>query len=347
MIVNQYKSQTPVRDLCTWTQLPKSLYYYRPSHGVKGIRPTTHTLKTDGSRVENQAVIEDIKGILSDDFVCYGYRKVTISLQEKEYLINRKKVYRLMNESNLLLGKVIKTQGKRQWVQHRKITAQKPMEYICLDIKYVWVEGEKRHYYLLTVLDVFTRKVLAWILQRSVRQMDVIRLLRKVDLQHSLRGVNVRNDNGSQFIAHRVRFFLRTSEANQEFTHIATPEENAYIEAYHSIYEREVVQRFEFSSYYEAGLTTAAYVDFYNHRRLHGGIGNKRPQQVWDEYYQSLSSDKPQTAEVSEAMSRVESVDTCLALDIVGDTANLANRRMNDNQNVLNCFGKSVQFTGG
>ena len=63
---------------------------------------------------------------------------------------------------------------------------------------------------------------------------------------------------------------MRSSEANQEFTHIATPEENAYIEAYHSIYDREVLQRFELSSYYEANLTTAAYNDFYNNRRLHG-----------------------------------------------------------------------------
>jgi len=63
---------------------------------------------------------------------------------------------------------------------------------------------------------------MGWILQRSIKQMDVIRLLRKLDLEHSLKGVNVRNDNGSQFSAHRVRFFLRSSQANQEFTHIAT-----------------------------------------------------------------------------------------------------------------------------
>jgi transposase InsO family protein len=347
MVINQFKSKVPVQDLCRWTQLPRSLYYYTPSGGTKGIKPSTHTLKTDGSRVENELVIDDIKEILSGDFVCYGYRKVTVELQEKQYLINRKKVYRLMNQSNLLLGKVIKTQGKRQWVKHRKITAVKPMEYICLDIKYVWVEGEHRHYYMLTVIDVFTRKNLGWILQKSIRQIDVIRLLRKLDLKHSLKGVIVRNDNGSQFIAHKVRYFLRTSEASQEFTHVATPEENSYIEAYHSLFEREVVQRFEFSSYYEAMLTTAAYVKFYNNRRLHGSLGYKAPQRIWDEYYQSLSSDKPQSAAASEAMSRVEQSGTRLALDIDGDAANLAYRGMNDSEKVHNCLEKSVQFIGG
>lgn len=283
MVINQFKSQVPVRDLCYRTQVPRSLYYYRPSGGTKGIRPATHTLMTAGSLVENERVIEEIKIILSGDFVCYGYRKVAVELQEKQYLINRKKVYRLMDQSNLLLGKVIKTQGKRQWVKHRKIVAEKPMEYICLDIKYVWVHGEHRHYYLLTVIDVFTRMVLGWILQSSIKQFDVIRLLRTLDLQHSLKGVNVRNDNGSQFIAHRVRFYLKNSEANQEFTHIATPEENAYIEAYHSIFEREVIQRTEFSGYYDAKLTTKRYVDFYNNRRLHGSLAYRRPRQVRDE----------------------------------------------------------------
>jgi putative transposase len=356
MLVNQYRLQIPVKDLCRWTMLPGSLYYYKPTGGSKGIKPSSHTGKKDGSMVANEQVVDDIKAVLSGDFVCYGYHKVTLELRQMNYIINPKKVYRLMDQNNLLLGKVIKTQGKRQWVKHRKITASKPMEYLCLDIKYVWVHGEQRFYYLLTVLDVFTRKVLGWILQRSIKQMDVIRLLRKLDLQHCLKGVNVRNDNGSQFIAHRVRFFLRSAEANQEFTHIATPEENAYIEAYHSIFEQEVIRRFEFSSYYEASLTTTAYVEFYNNRRLHGGISFKTPQKMWNEYYCNLSSDKPLSAQGSEEMSRVpDSAGTCHALDIAGDTANFADRMMNEtdmkqdfNQQIdSNYFEKSVQLIGG
>jgi transposase InsO family protein len=348
ILVNQYKPQVPLKDLCSWTLLPRSLYYYKPRAGIKGIKPSTHTSKQDGCLISNELVVEEIKAVLSNDFVCYGYHKVTIELRLLDYIINPKKVYRLMDQNNLLLGKVIKTQGKRQWVKHRKIEAIKPLEYLCLDIKYVWVDGERRYYYLLTVIDVYTRRVMGWILQKSIKQMDVIRLLRKLDLEHSLKGVNVRNDNGSQFIAHKVRFFLRSSEANQEFTHIATPEENSYIEAYHSILEREVIQRFEFSSYYDALLTITSYAEFYNNRRLHGGIGYKTPLGKWNEYYQSLSTDKPQIAQVSEAMSRVPAcAGTCHALDIAGDTANFADRSMNEHENVLNPFEKNVQLIGG
>ncbi|WP_461051630.1 hypothetical protein [Spirosoma arcticum] len=67
-----------------------------------------------------------------------------------------------------------------------------------------------------------------------------------------MKGVILRNDNGSQFIAHSVRNFLKSSEVKQEFTHVATPEENFYIEAFHSILEHDIIERNEFASYYES-----------------------------------------------------------------------------------------------
>ena len=203
------------------------------------------------------------------------------------YIINHKKVYRLMKEQNLLLGKVISTNGKRQFVKHRKIEAIRPMEYLCLDIKYVWVAGESRNYYLLTVLDVFTRIAIEQIFQKSIRKMDVINIFRRINSAFGIKGVTVRNDNGSQFIANDVKQFLRTAEANQEFTHIATPEENAYIEAFHSIVQREVIDRFEFQGFYEAKLTLQAHRDWYNNRRRHATLGTV-PVKKWNGYFGGL-----------------------------------------------------------
>ncbi len=298
-----YQQKATVKELCLWTQLSRSNFYYHPSDGKRGFAPSTVTQKTDGALVSNQTVIEEIKNILSGEFVCYGYQKVTVALKKNDYLINHKKVYRLMDENNLLLGKTIHTSGKRQWVKHRKIAATKPMEYLCLDIKYIWVHGEARHYFLLTILDVYTRKNLLWILQRSVKKTDVINLFRKLNNTHGIKGVNIRNDNGSQFIANDVRQFLRAAEANQEFTHIATPQENSYIEAYHSILQTEVVDRFEFESYFEAKQTITAYVDFYNNRRIHGRINYNTPQQVWNQYDEKILNQNSKFALSGQAES--------------------------------------------
>lgn len=268
--------------------LATSTYYYQPSNGKRGSKPSVYTLKTDGSMVDNEAVIEDIKVALQREFCCYGYHNITSDLRDMDYLINHKKVYRLMDENNLLLGKVIRTSGKRTFVKHRKINANYPMEFICLDIKYVYIHGEKRNYYLLTVLDVFTRKAIAQILQASIRKIDVINVFRIINNQYGIRGVTVRNDNGSQFIANDVKQFLASTEARQEFTHIATPQENSYIEAFHSIVQTEVIERFEFASFYEAKTVFKKHLDWYNNERKHGQLGRITPQTKWNQYQNNI-----------------------------------------------------------
>ena len=287
MIVQSHESITTLENLLSWVDLSRSSFYYKSSDGKRGAKPSVCTFRQDGTLVDDTKVIDQIKGILSQEFCCYGYHNVTDELREMGYIINHKKVYRLMKEQNLLLGKVISTSGKRQFVKHRKIEATRPMEYLCLDIKYVWVAGESRNYFLLTVLDVFTRVAIEQIFQKSIRKMDVINIFRRINSAFGIKGVTVRNDNGSQFIANDVKQFLRTAEANQEFTHIATPEENAYIEAFHSIVQREVIDRFEFQGFYEAKLTLQAHRDWYNNRRRHAALGTV-PVKKWNCYFGGL-----------------------------------------------------------
>jgi len=73
MIVSQFKHIAPASPLLSWENLPASVYYYRNKQGKRGARPSTHTFKLDGSMIENQVVIEQIKDILSQEFCCYGY----------------------------------------------------------------------------------------------------------------------------------------------------------------------------------------------------------------------------------------------------------------------------------
>lgn len=280
--MKQFEARVSRTLLCQWLGLPRSVFYYQPQTGTPGARPSQVTMKLDGSWVDNQLVVNSIRQLLKVEFNALGYEYITYELK-KEYLVNKKKVYRLMKEHNLLLGKVIRPTGKREFIKFRRIEATKPLEYLCWDIKYVWVEGERRNYYLLSVIDVYSRKILDWLFQSSVRQIDLINLFRRINRSHELKGVILRNDNGSQFIAHSVRSFLRSSEIKQEFTHVATPEENSYIEAFHSILEHDVIERNEFASYYEAKEMLDRYLSHYNQHRLHRSIGFVTPQQKWEE----------------------------------------------------------------
>ena len=141
----------------------------------------------------------------------------------------------------------------------------------------------KTKIYLLTIIDVFSRKIVDQIFQKSIKQIDVINAFRRINNEYGIKGVTIRNDNGSQFIANNVKQYLRTAEANQEFTHIATPEENSYIEAFHSIIQREVIERYEFTGYYDAKQTLFAHTIWYNTRRFHKAI-KMTPNEKWEQY---------------------------------------------------------------
>lgn len=101
--------------------------------------------------------------------------------------------------------KWVHTNGKRKFVEIRKITATYPGQYLEMNIKYIWLEGWRCNSYLLTVLDVYGRKVLIHTLLLSIRQQQVVSLLEKMLPQTKVQGITIRNDNGSQFITHSVR----------------------------------------------------------------------------------------------------------------------------------------------
>lgn len=97
--------------------------------------------------------------------------------------------------------------------------------------------------------------------------------------------MSLRNDNGSQFSAGAVRSSLKEKEILQEFSHVATPEYNAYIEAFHSNLQREVIDRFEFDSIYHAQMIIDRYYKWYNEQRRHGSLRGQTPQTVWNRYF--------------------------------------------------------------
>ena len=352
-MIMRYKDKISIGMLCRWADVAKSSLYYQAHPGYRGMKASTHTVIGNCGFVENSLVVEQIRAVLSMDYCIYGYRKMTKELRELEYYINHKKVYRLMKESHLLCGRRIQVQGKRKWVKHRRIEAQRPMEYLCLDIKYVWVQGERRWYYQLAIMDIFSRRILCWIFQPSVRQTDVIALMRWLDLRFGLKGVIIRNDNGSQFIAHKVREVLQSLEAKQEFTHVATPEENAYIEAFHSIQQSELMDRHTFSSYYDAKQHIEKYMHWYNFKRKHGAISFLTPMQKWAQGF-SCSTVRQPSAPGAVDLSRPDSerilceASALYSLDKSNEPGYLCLTGDQENdQSVANQFSKIVQFIRG
>ncbi|MDW7692613.1 IS3 family transposase [Flammeovirgaceae bacterium SG7u.132] len=263
----------------------KQLYYHKPSGGRKGNRPSVETYHQTKGYVGEQEVLGSIKAILGHEFIDCGYRLMASYLQKGGYRINHKKVYRIMKQAGLLktADRIDRGGAGRKVVEFRKVKTSRPMECLEMDIKMVWIPAMGKNAYLLSLIDVHTRRILGGMFSFSIKQEQVIGFLSAVLEEYECPGnVVIRSDNGSQFIATRVREYLGLVGVGQEFTHVATPEENAHIEAYHGILRQDVFDRVEYTAFGEIEQVLKRYVHFYNHDRLHGLLGKVTPIEKWE-----------------------------------------------------------------
>lgn len=278
---NFIKEGHPKKIVLQTLGIPRSSYYYKPKANgeKKGRVKSEFTLKKTGEVIDNDQVVDDIKEILSQEFVDYGYLKVTYWLrEEKDYIINPKKVYRLMGEQGLLNKIVHRRKSRRNWVKELLPPATDAFEYLEFDIKYMYVAGCNRNALLLSVIDVYSRWVLGQHMDWQIKKQQVIDLFDQLFAIYPLpKHFYVRNDNGSQFEAQSVQEYFEEKGVVQEFCKPATPEQNAHIESYHSIIERVVCQRYELESLEELQETMNRFIQFYDFRRIHSGVGYTSP----------------------------------------------------------------------
>lgn len=263
----------------------ESSYYRTPSGGKKGNKPSKFTYHTKQGLVDQEAVIKAVKDVLSHEFIDCGYRLMTSYLNKDGYLINHKKLYRIMKEAGLLKleHRINRSGSGRKFVKFRKVNTTRPLECLEMDIKMVWIPNVGKNAYLLSVIDVHTRKILKDYFSFTIKQKQVIALLSELIEEYQYpESVVIRSDNGSQFIAKNVREYLGLIGVQQEFTHIETPEENAHIEAYHGILKKEIFERFEYYTFGQIQQILKRYVIFYNNIRHHGMIGRITPIEKWN-----------------------------------------------------------------
>ena len=78
-------------------------------------------------------------------------------------------------------------------------------------------------------------------------------------------------------LCNTVENFLSMMNIPHERIHPGTPKEDAHIESFNSILEREVIRKFEFESFEEAESTIDRFVGSYNNEGLHSAIGYITP----------------------------------------------------------------------
>lgn len=278
------------KALCI-AEFSRSSYYYKSVGNRKGKSPSNYTLK-NGSWVENSTVVETIKEMLGHDFIDYGYIRTTEALKQQGFIINKKKVYRLMKEQHLLYKKPKAISSQKDYVELTVPLCSRPFEVIELDIKYIYIYGLRRHAYLITMLDVFSRAVLVWDLGWTMKAGNVVDLVNKLiknwliplNIDTKELSVKIRTDNGSQFIAKEFREHLIKSAIANEYIRPATPQQNGHIESFHNTLTRLVCHKYSFEDIYQAQAVLERFVEVYNEKRIMKSILYMTPMKFLQEW---------------------------------------------------------------
>jgi len=271
----------PVRQVLSYCGLSASSYYYKPTGNRQGRKPYAKMYDCNRLEVDDTFILEAILKLFENPFVDYGCYKTYIYLTDnKKYIISKHKVYEIMKNNNILRQKGAQS-SKRNKV-NRVVdlipNTKGPFSYFEIDIKFMYMYGQRRNAQMLTIIDIETRIVLGQYIDYQIGKRKVIDLFDKIFEKYDLpKNFILRSDNGSQFIANMIQNYLKKKEVIQEFIKPATPQQDAHIESFHSIIERAICQRFEFENVKILVETMKKFMDFYNFERIHSGTNFKSP----------------------------------------------------------------------
>lgn len=294
-VVREHMSNGMKRDHCLkLVGLTKNQFYYKSKGTRPGKQKSQYTKWRDPQtkisyNVDNKDVVKRIVEIKLDDDLPNWYRLITYMLQIDGYYINHKKVYSLMYE-HILLEDAPKKPG-RTFVKFRKIAPTGPLQIIEMDIKYFWIEGVNQYAFVLTILDTFTRYVLHWSVGFSMKSEQVKSMWEYVIAEYLQPNcidpkdvmIEVRSDNGKQFLAEKIRTFFEENGINQVFTKPYTPEENGHVESFHSILGKATAKDY-YANINQLETRLQRFYICYNNNRSHSGTKGIPPAKFWALY---------------------------------------------------------------
>lgn len=252
-----------------------------------------------------------INAVHERNYGVYGVRKVHAALNRDGHRIARCTVHRLMRAQGL--RGVSRAKGPRTTIAgrgpddrldllQRRFVAPAPNRVWVADITYCrtfagWA-------YAAFVLDVYSRRVVGWQLSTSLRTdlaLDALEmgLWTRDHAGQPTTGVIAHSDKGVQYVA--IRYTQRLVEAGAVAYVGSTGDsyDNAMAEAFNSIFKAELVRnRGPWKTIDDLEIAVAEYIDWYNHRRLHGQIGLIPPVEYETTYY--AQNPAPATVEASE-----------------------------------------------
>ena len=213
---------------------------------------------------------------LAKQYGRYGYRKIAELLRIEGWKVNHKKVERIWREEGLQLPQRHK---KRRRLYHKdssiiRLRPTHPNHVWAIDFVHDKLDNG-RSYKMLTVLDEYTRQVLAVTVRTRMRADDVLEALYPLLLRHGTPEY-IRSDNGPEFIAQAMQDWLARVGIKPIRIYPGSPWENGYNERFNGTLRREVLNAEWFTTTKQAQIVINQWLRQYNHIRPHQAL-NMRP----------------------------------------------------------------------
>lgn len=214
----------------------------------------------------------------------YGSPRLHWALRDQGHRISRRRVERLMRAAGLrarLVRVYRRKAGSHRWYgQHpnrvKRTRASRPNQIWVGDVTYLAVGP--RWWYLVTVLDQYSRRVLSWRLG-AVRDSRLTWAAMDAALRRRRprAGLIFHSDRGSEFLGGAFNRGLAQHRVHQSMTRGAAPDENAHVESFFHSLKADLIHGERFETVRQLRRRLHRYVRYYNHRRLHSALRYQSP----------------------------------------------------------------------
>ena len=263
MVVSELRLIYPLKILLNVSGVKKSTFYY--------------TLSKVDKDDKNKSIIDKIKEIFFYHKERYGYRRITLELRNQGYLVNHKKVYRLM----IKLGLKPLKRNKRKYSSYkgtvgkiannlinREFEADRPNEKWYTDVTEFNLRGDK--VYLSPILDGFNQEVISYNVSKSPNLEQINDMLNKAFDNKELVGLIFHSDKGWQYQHESYQQRLKNKGIKQSMSRKGNSMDNGLMENFFGILKTEMFydQEDKYETLDDLIKAIDEYIYYYNYDRI-------------------------------------------------------------------------------
>ncbi|WP_411865396.1 IS3 family transposase [Streptococcus mitis] len=264
-IVQELMTEFSLDILLKAIKLARSTYYYH-------LKQLEKPDKDQELKAEIQSIFIEHKGN-------YGYRRIHLELRNRGYLVNHKRVQRLMKVLNLQA----KMRQKRKYSSHkgdvgkkaenliqRQFEGSKTMEKCYTDVTEFAIPASTQKLYLSPVLDGFNSEIIAYNLSTSPNLEQVKTMLEQAFTDKHYKNTILHSDQGWQYQHDSYHRFLESKGIQASMSRKGNSPDNGMMESFFGILKSEMFYGYEksFQSLKQLEQAIVDYIDYYNNKRI-------------------------------------------------------------------------------